>query len=450
VVIRRIRVYPCSILKQGKMLPSIETKSIVEIKRFQEQKLAEQLLFLKEKSPFYQDLFLKNNIDISKIKTLEDLSLIPPTTKDDLQLRNDDFICVPRNKIIDYSTTSGTLGDPVIFAMTDHDLDRLAYNEAISFAVADGSENDTYQLMTTIDRRFMAGLAYFLGVRKLGAGIIRVGNGMPELQWDSIHRFQPNALLAVPSFIIKLIEYAEENGIDYRSSGIKKAICIGEPLRNPDFSLTTLSSRISEKWDIQLYSTYASTEMGTAFTECRFGCGGHHHPELIIVEFLDENDHPVMEDEAGEVTITTLGVEGMPLLRFKTGDICYHYTEACQCGRTTMRLGPVVGRKQQMIKYKGTTLYPPALYDILDNVDQIVNYYIEVFTNSIGTDEIVIYIGSRNVSETLEKQIKDHFRAKLRVIPQIFFEPVDYIEKTINNDTGRKVVKFFDKRNNHY
>jgi len=431
------------------MRPNIEFQPPSDIKSFQEQKLAEQLIFLYENSRFYQDLFRKNNIDITKIKTLEDLTLIPVTNKDDLQERNEDFICVPKNRIIDYITTSGTLGDPVTFAMTDHDLERLAYNEAISFAVADGNAEDTYQLMTTIDRRFMAGLAYFLGVRKLGAGIIRVGNGMPELQWDSIRRFKPNAFITVPSFILKLIEYAEANGIDYKSSSIRKAVCIGEPLRNPDFSLTTLSRRIREKWDIQLYSTYASTEMGTAFTECRFGCGGHHHPELIIVEFLDENDRPVNDHEAGEVTITTLGVEGMPLLRFKTGDVCYHYTEPCSCGRTTMRLGPVLGRKQQMIKYKGTTLYPPALYDILDNIENIVNYYVEVYTNAIGTDEIVIHVGSRLVSETFEKQIKDHFRAKLRVAPQILFEPVDYIEKTMNPAGVRKAVRFLDKRNHH-
>ena len=431
------------------MLPSIESQPSAEIKKFQEVKLKEQLAYLLEKSTFYKQMFRQDHIDISRIKTLEDLALIPPTNKDDLQQHNDDFICVPRNKIIDYITTSGTLGDPVTFAMTDRDLDRLAYNESISFAVADGNENDLYQLMTTIDRRFMAGLAYFLGVRKLGAGIIRVGNGMPELQWDSIRRFKPNAFITVPSFILKLIQYAEEQGIDYKSSSIRKAICIGEPLRNPDFSLTTLSRKISEKWDIRLYSTYASTEMGTAFTECSYGCGGHHHPELIIVEFLDENDRPVKENEAGEVTITTLGVEGMPLLRFKTGDVCYHYAEPCKCGRTTMRLGPVLGRKQQMIKYKGTTLYPPALYDILDNVDHIVNYYVEVFTNAIGTDEILIHIGSRHVTETFEKQIKDHFRAKLRVAPQIVFEPVDQIEKALLPEGSRKSVKFLDKRSHH-
>ncbi len=111
---------------------------------------------------------------------------------------------------------------------------------------------------------------------------------------------------------------------------------------------------------MKLYSTYASTEMAASFTECSYGAGGHHHPELLIVEFLDGNDNPVPKGEAGELTITTLGVEGMPLLRFKTGDICHGHYETCKCGRKTMRVGPVIGRRNQMIKYKGTTLYPPV------------------------------------------------------------------------------------------
>jgi len=431
-------------------LPEIETKSQQEIKEFQEKKLAELLVYIKERSPYYGELFSKHNIDIAKIRQLADLVNIPVTTKDELQERNEDFICVTRNKIVDYITTSGTLGDPVTFAMTDRDLDRLAYNECISFACADGTEDDIYQLMTTIDRRFMAGLAYFLGVRRLGAGIVRVGNGMPELQWDTIRRIKPTAFITVPSFLLKLIEYAEENGIDYRSSSIKRAVCIGEPLRNADFSLTTLSRKIQEKWPLQLYSTYASTEMGTAFTECRHGTGGHHHPELIIVEFLDDKDMPVEEGEAGEVTITTLGVEGMPLLRFRTGDVCHHYTEPCRCGRTTMRLGPVIGRKKQMIKYKGTTLYPPALYDIMDTIEHVVNYAVEVYTNAIGTDEIVIHVGSKVTTEEFEKRIKDHFRAKLRVAPRIVFEPVDYVEKLLNPAGSRKSMKFIDRRNGNH
>ncbi len=429
------------------LIPKIETKSYKEIKKYQEHSLQDILAYLENNSGFYSELFKKNNINIQKIRTLEVLRLIPVTTKDDLQARNQDFICVSKAKIIDYITTSGTLGDPVTFVMTEKDLKRLAYNECISFACADGSKNDIYQLMTTIDRRFMAGLAYFLGARKLGAGIVRVGNGMPELQWDTINRIFPTAFITVPSFLLKLIEWADNNGIDYQSTSVKKAICIGEPLRNADFTLTTLGKKIKDKWDIHLYSTYASTEMGTAFTECSEGKGGHHHPELIIVEFLDDSNNPVPEGEAGEVTITTLGVEGMPLLRFKTGDICYHYNEPCKCGRNTMRLGPVIGRKKQMIKYKGTTIYPSALYDILDNIDEVENYIVEVYTNQIGTDEILIRIGCKDIPEGFEKKIKDRFRAKLRVAPQIKFESVNNINKIKFSEENRKSVNFIDKRN---
>jgi phenylacetate-CoA ligase len=426
--------------------PKIEQESSAEIFRYQNDKLQEALSYLNVASPFYKDMFRKHSIDVSKINTLDHLVHIPVTTKVDLQTRNDDFVCVPKNKIIDYITTSGTLGDPVTFAMTDKDLDRLAYNEAISFTCANGSDADVYQLMTTIDRRFMAGLAYFLGIRKLGASVVRVGNGIPELQWDTIQRIKPNAIIAVPSFILKIIEYAEQRGIDYKSSSIQKAVCIGEPLRKHDLTLNTLGRKIQEKWPLKLYSTYASTEMGSSFTECEEGIGGHHHPELIIVEFLDDDNNPVKEGELGEVTVTTLGVEGMPLLRFKTGDVCHHYTNPCHCGRNTIRLGPVVGRKNQMIKYKGTTLFPPALYDILDNIDFISSYIVEVYTNEIGTDEILIHVGSKAPVEDREKDIKDHFRAKLRVAPLITFKPHDEISKIQFPESGRKSLKFIDNR----
>ena len=427
--------------------PGIETRPAGVIKEFQEEALKDLLLYVSTHSPYYSRLFKEHAIDIARIRTLEDLAQIPVTDKGQLQQFNDDFICVPRNRIIDYITSSGTMGDPVTVAMTDSDLDRLAYNEAISFTCAGGSADDVYQLMTTIDRRFMAGLAYFLGIRMLGASIVRVGNGLPELQWDTISRIRPNAIIVVPSFILKLIEYAEQKCIDYCSSSIRKAICIGEPLRNPDLKLNTLGRRIQEKWPIQLFSTYASTEMATTFTECSEGKGGHHHPELIIVEFLDDHDEPVGEGQTGEVTITTLGIKGMPLLRFKTGDICSHTTEPCACGRTTMRLGPVIGRRKQMIKLRGTSLYPPALYDILDNIPYVQNYFIEVYTNAIGTDEVIVNAGVYQAEPRLETDIKDHFRARLRVVPEVRFMKPEEIRSVQFPEGARKPVKFIDKRN---
>ncbi|WP_299887218.1 phenylacetate--CoA ligase family protein [uncultured Lacinutrix sp.] len=428
------------------MIPEIEKASSQEIKTFQEEKLKSLLTYLNKKSPYYKRLFLDHNIDLNTINTLEDLTQIPVTTKDQLQLHNDEFLCVNKREIVDYVTTSGTLGDPVTFALTDKDLDRLAYNEAISFACAGVTNDDVLQLMTTIDRRFMAGLAYFLGARQLGAGIIRVGAGIPELQWDSILKFKPTYLIVVPSFLLKLIAFAKKNDIDINASGIKGAICIGEPIREQDFSLNPLAKKIKASWDINLYSTYASTEMNTAFTECEHKVGGHHHPELIIAEILDDNNLPVKQGEDGELTITTLGVEGMPLLRFKTGDMVKAHIEACDCGRNTMRLGPVVGRKKQMIKYKGTTLYPPAMNNILNDFDDVSTYVIEISHNTIGTDEILIKIATKEPSEVLLRRIKDHFRAKLRVSPKIEFCDKTEIQKIQFPKMSRKPVMVVDKR----
>jgi phenylacetate-CoA ligase len=413
---------------------------------FQESKLPEILGYLKNNSKFYQDLFYEQKIDITKIKTLEDLIQIPVTTKNDLQKRNKDFLCVDEEKIIDYLSTSGTLGEPVIFAMTNNDLDRLAYNEYISFSCADAIKTDIFQLMVTMDRRFMAGMAYYSGIRKLGAGIVRVGPGNPELQFDTINRISPTAFITVPSFIIKLIEYAEKNNFDLNKTSISKAVCIGESIRTGNFELNTLGKRIIDKWNIKLYSTYASTEMGTAFTECKHGRGGHHHPEIIIVEILDSKNNPVKEGEAGEVTVTNIGVEGIPLLRFKTGDICHFYTDPCKCGRNTMRLGPVIGRKQQMIKYKGTILYPPALFDILNDIQNVKNYIVEVFTNELGTDEIVVKVGSNLINSGFEKEIKDFFRAKIRVAPGIQIMNPAEISKIQFPEMSRKPITFIDKR----
>ena len=437
------------------MSQNIEYQSQREIKLLQETKLKEALDYLSRKSPFYRHMFDSHSIDIHRINTLEDLRQIPFTTKVDLQKYNEQFMCVPKSQIIDYITTSGTLGDPVTFAMTDRDLDRLAYNEKISFACAGVQPDDIVQIMTTLDKRFMAGLAYFLGLRELGAGIVRVGNGIPELQWDTINRVQPNTIMCVPSFILKIIDYAEEHGIDYRHSSIKKVVCIGENLREQDFSLNLLGHRIKEKWDIELYSTYASTEMATTFAECQYGCGGHHHPELIICEVVDDEGNVVDDGQVGELVVTTLGVEGMPLLRFKTGDLVCFHTEGCCCGRNSMRVSPVVGRANHLLKYKGTTLYPPAIYDVLDNSPYVENYLIEVSTNEIGNDDIKIKIGLNGNTTSAHtdyspiiKELKDSFRAKIRVAPAIEICDTGILRKIILPDITRKPVKFIDKRAN--
>jgi phenylacetate-CoA ligase len=303
-------------------------------------------------------------------------------------------------------------------------------------------------LMLTLDRQFMAGIAYYEGIRKLGASLVRVGPGLPGMQWETIERLKPTVLVAVPSFIVKLIEFAKQQGIDLNKSSVKKAICIGESLRDSSFNLNTLGSRIRESWNIKLYGTYASTEMQTAFTECGHGKGGHHHPELVIVELLDENNNPVKSGTPGEVTITTLGVEGMPLLRFKTGDIAEAHDGTCDCGRTTMRLGPVLGRKQQMIKLKGTTIYPPGVFEILNTMPLVKDYVVEVCTGELQTDELKLHVVATDDAKekaTLE-ELMLVFQSRLRVAPQVIFTHHEALEKLQFGKMDRKIRKFIDNR----
>lgn len=425
----------------------IEFDSPENIKIYQEKLLGKALKYLEENSKYYKRMFSRYEIDIEKIQSIEDLVKIPFTEKKDLQLFNEDFLCCKKEKIIDYITTSGTLGDPVTFGCTDNDLERLAYNECKSFTCAGLKPGNIVQLMTTMDKRFMAGLAYFLGIRKLGASIIRVGNGIPELQWDTIKRIKPDTIMCVPSFILRLIQYAEDNGIDYKNSSVKRIIGIGEGLREQNFELNLLGKRIKEKWDVDLFATYSSTEMGATFSECEYGCGGHVHPELIIVEIIGDDNMPVPDGVYGEIVITTLGVEGMPLLRFRTGDIAAKITEKCKCGRNSYRLTPLIGRKNNLIKLKGTTLYPPAINDVLDNTEYVENYVIYVQDNESGTDEVIVKVGLKYETDfDAIKNLKDRFRSRIRVAPTIEILTKEEIQAINFPAKSRKPIKFIDNR----
>jgi len=417
-----------------------------KIIQLQELKLQQLLHYVSNNSPFYRELFAQHEIDVAAIKTLDDLRSLPATTKEDLQQRNNDFLCVDIGEIIEYTSTSGTLGSPVTIALTENDLQRLTDNEYNSFKCAGGSAADIYQLMLTLDRQFMAGIAYYSGLRKLGAGIIRLGPGVPSLQWETIQRLKPTAIVAVPSFILKLIKFANDNHINLNASSVKKAVCIGENIRNTDFTYNILGKKITDAWDIQLYSTYASTEMQTAFTECSEGHGGHLQPELVIVELLDENNQPVASNTPGEVTITTLGVEGMPLLRYKTGDICMYFDEPCACGRTSLRLSPVIGRKKQMIKFKGTTLYPPALFDLLNEMEEVLDFVVDVYSNEIGMDEVLLHLVPADDSKACDNRIRAYLQARLRVSPHVNYITPEAMQKIQVQEASRKLIKFIDRR----
>lgn len=424
-------------------LKQIETSPLAR-ENYWLKALNEHIQYVKKNSWYYKDQLAWAGSGVTVLNELTDIQNFPFTEKDDIASRNKDFLCVPMGDVRDIVTTSGTLGGSVAVYLTQKDLTRLGVNEAGSYILAGCTKDDTFQLLTTIDKRFMAGLAYFLGSNELGARMIRSGPGALQLQWESIQRFEPTVLVAVPSFIPRLIQYALDNGIDPNKSSVKKIICIGEAVRDEKLQPNYLANRITVQWNVQLFSTYASTEMGTAFTECEAGNGVHLQPELMYLEVLDDDGSQVKNGERGEVVVTPLGVEGTPVLRFRTGDICHYYDDPCSCGRNTPRLGAVIGRKQQMVKLRGTSLYPNSIIDELNAIPEVVNFVVELHSDEMGLDEVVVKALLHG--ENAETKVLEKLSGKLRVKPRLILATNEEINKLKFDENQRKPQILIDWR----
>ncbi len=409
-------------------------------------KLIKHVANLQNKSPFYQAL-LKNHAAIN-FSTLEEFAQLPVTSKDDLQQYNEDFYAVSPDQFADVVSTSGTLGAPVFVPLTEADLSRLSANEAYALSVSGITKQDVVCITTTLDKRFMAGMAYYLGVRAIGATAVRTGPGVLGLQWDSILKTQVTAIIGVPSFMLKLIEYALKEGIDLNQSSVKKIICIGEPIRDSKLKLNALGEKITRHWKVGLFSTYASTEMATAFNECQFQMGAHHNPALVYVELLDEAGQQVPDGTVGEITVTSFDVEAMPLLRFKTGDMAYKISAPCSCGRPSFRLSPIVGRKQHLIKLKGTNVYPAAIENVLHSFEAINKYLLVIASDASGADQLTIKLGNESNAHSMVvlAQLKEMLQSNLRVTPKVEWAANEAIDAMLFRNGSRKPMKVLDLR----
>ncbi|MBU1343527.1 MAG: AMP-binding protein [Proteobacteria bacterium] len=430
----------------AKKFAFLQFAEIDEIEKIQTRLFLHHLKFTVNNSPFYKKLYKNKNIDLKKIKKLSDIEHLPLTEKSDL-IPAKYFLCVDNREIVDVCLTSATSGPiPSMISLTSGDLSRLAYNEELAFDMAGIDDKDTLLICAAIDRCFMAGIAYFLGGVKLKARVLRSGSGSAAQHWELIKLADATVIVGVPSLIYKIGQHAIDNNETPGSTLVKKLIAIGEPTRDEHLNLLPIAVELEKMWGAKIYSTYASSEMATTFCECSARRGGHLRPELNITEILDNNGHPVKEGERGEVVVTPLGVTGMPLIRFKTGDISYLINEKCSCGRTTKRIAPILGRKNQMLKYKGTTIFPNAILACLEGDQRFHNGYIEVRKNKDGTDRILLFAAlcSENNDKTW---ISDILRAKIRVVPEIkLIDKKKADKKVYQFDKKRKRMTFFDLR----
>lgn len=422
--------------------PDLAFESPEVIYKTQQDLLRRHLHYTCANSPYYRERL--NAIDMEHF-TLASLSQLPLTDKSDFSRYNDQFQAVDDRAVADVVFSSGTTGQPTEIVYTQNDLDRLAYNEAQAFRACGMTDEDLVLLTCTMDRCFIAGLAYFLGARALGAAVIRNGHGTLVSHSDVIQRTSPTMVVGVPSFLRKLGGYITSQGIDLAASGIKRLVCIGESLRGRDLSLLTLGQELERLWGAKVYSTYASSETVTTFCECECRQGGHLSGDLGIVEIVDDAGQNVSPGDVGEVVVTPLQVEGMPLIRYKTGDISFISGTRCLCGRNTARLGPILGRRQQMMKIRGTSLYPQSVQAVLDELPQVKEYYLKVRSNEALSDHLTLYVALAG-DPSQANDVLQVLQARLRVKPELTIVPIEEIRKVVYNPEFRKPIRFIDER----
>ncbi len=428
---------------------NIDKKTTNEIEALQGKLLKEIVEYVNINSAYYKLVLKKENVSSDDIQGIADIKFLPITSKEDIQRDNWAFLCVQRNRIAELVSTTGTTGVPIFFAMTVDDLERLAENERRCFSFIGAGNSDLFQITVTLDNLFIAGMAYYRGLLKLGAGVIRIGPCSPQRQLKLIRTLKPTGIVAVPSFMLAIYKEAEREGIKLDEFGMKKAVLIGECIKNIDLSSNTLGKMLMNKnSNIEYYSTYGVTEAAIAFCECPYHQGFHSHPDLIFAEILDSEGKEVKEGEIGELVLTSFKVEGMPLIRYRTGDMTFKITGRCDCGRTSLRIGPIIGRKAHKLKLKGTTVYPKAIENALLEIEEVVCYLIEAHTGDDHADHVIVKVGSMAESKALAKTICKKIKEKIRVTPQVEVILPNEIEKQLHEGGGRKPKVFIDKRQN--
>lgn len=412
--------------------------------RYQAGLLRECIDYISGRSPFYKRLL--SGLSSSDVSSIEDIRDLPITTKEDLQRDNWAFLCVPREGISEVVATTGTTGRPVFFALTERDLARLAENEKRAFEGMSVGRADIVQVAVTLDNLFIAGLAYYSGLKTLGAGIIRTGPQNPKRQLELLASLEAGVIIAVPSFMLHIGKEAEKAGISLSGLKVKKALLIGETIRSTNLSSNSLGAAVEKMWGVETFSTYGITEASTAFYECASHKGLHAHPDFVYAEILDDDGNPLPAGQPGELTVTTFQVEGMPLLRYRTGDVTFMLEGQCECGSNAQRLGPVVGRKSHRLKVKGTTVYPGAIENGLHAVDGVVNFQICASSDTEGSDMILVRVGSEDVSQGFVDRVRSSIRSYARVTPLVEVFAPSEVEALLLEGGRRKKMTFVDNR----
>ena len=399
--------------------PEIETINRKKLRELQLERLRHIVAYAYDNVPMYKKRFDEIGLKPSHIRTLKDIELIPYTTKDDLR-DNYPFglFAVPMKKIVRLHASSGTTGKPVVGGYTRADLDNWSDCIARLLVMAGAMEEDIFHVAFGYGL-FTGGFGLHYGIEKLGAAVVPVSSGNTERQLMLMKDFGATALVATPSYAMYLAETAKREGI---LGDLKvRLVCMGA-----EASTSEMHTALQELLGAFPTENYGLTEVGGPGVagECREKAGMHINEDMFYAEIVDTEHNRVLgEGEKGEMVITTLTKEGMPVLRYRTKDITSVTYEPCKCGRTLARMARVVGRTDDMLIIRGVNVFPSQIESVLMGMKELGKTYEIVVdrVNYMDTLEVRVEVDDAGLLTDYSKleELVAKIRHALRVVLQL-------------------------------
>ena len=425
----------------------IETMPREQLRELQLKKLRKTIRIAAH-SPYYQKVFNEYGITEDSIRTVEDIRKIPFTTKADMRA-NYPFGLVAGNMLEDgvrIHSSSGTTGTPTVIVHSQHDLDSWANLVARCLYTVGIRKTDVFQNSSGYGM-FTGGLGFQYGAERLGALTVPAAAGNSKRQIKFITDFKTTALHAIPSYAIRLAEVFLSEGIDPTSTSLRTLVIGAEPHTDEQ------RKKIERLLGVKAYNSFGMTEMngpGVAF-ECTEQNGMHIWEDCYLIEIINpETGEPVPDGEVGEMVLTTLDREMMPLLRYRTRDLTRILPGECPCGRTHRRIDRIKGRSDDMFIIKGVNIFPMQIEKILVQFAQLGSNYLITLETMDNQDEMIVEVELNDLCvdsyielDQMRKEITRQLKDEILVTPK-----VKLVKKGTLPQSEGKAVRVRDLRDN--
>ncbi|WP_048189565.1 AMP-binding protein [Methanocella conradii] len=405
----------------------IERAPLDELREIQARKLRQLVDTVYRSSQFYRKRFKEAGVKPEDIKTLDDVTKLPFTFKKDLRDNYPtNMFCVPLNQVVRFHVSSGTTGKPTVVGYTRGDIDCWTTSLARALTACGLGRGDVIQVSYGYGL-FTGGLGLHYGAEEIGASVIPMGVGNTERQIELMQDLHATAIACTPSYLLHMNEVAKKMGISIKDeTDLKVAILGAEP-----WSLET-RKRIEDTMGIKAYDIYGTSELsGPLFTECKEQNGIHVWADHFLLEVVDKNGDPVKEGQRGELAVTTLSKEALPLIRYRVGDITILNNEECECGRTHPRIMRILGRADDMLIIRGINVFPSQIESVLMTIPEVGEHFQIIADRSGELDELTVRV------EVTKAAFSDKLADLMKLEKKIEYE----LHKVLNLSTKVELVE---------